>query len=313
MAQLIRPRVVVLGDLVVDVVLAPQRPIEPATDVPGTVTMRQGGSAASTARWLGRLGMPVQLVCAVGRDGAGRALIEQVRRDGVVVRAARVAGQRTGRIGVLVSPGGERSFVADRRAALALRPEDLRPEWFREVALLHLPAYSLMGEPLGAAGRRAAELTRGAGGQVSLDLSSIGPLLAEGRRAARELVDSVRPDLLFATETEAEGYVGRQPLERLLEQASIAVIKLGSRGARVLARSGGSGDGILRFDVATRPVAASDSTGAGDAFSAGFIAGLLTARAAGRQLADALHRATMSGHRTAARQLTAPRQELPPG
>ena len=62
------PRVVVLGDLMVDVVLTPGRRLEVGTDVPGRVGLRQGGSAANTARWLARLGVRTTLVCAVGRD-----------------------------------------------------------------------------------------------------------------------------------------------------------------------------------------------------------------------------------------------------
>ncbi|MBF8290701.1 MAG: Carbohydrate kinase family protein [Chloroflexi bacterium] len=183
-----------------------------------------------------------------------------------------------------------------------------------------MPAYSLMGEPIASTARAAVAKARGraataagaaGAAQVSLDLSSIGPLLAEGRRAARELVASVAPDILFATEAEVEGFLGRHAAEGILEHASIAVIKLGSRGARVIARDG---DGeALQFDVATPRVAAADTTGAGDAFSAGFIAGWLTARSAGHTVPDALHRATMTGHRTAARQLTTSKQELPPG
>jgi sugar/nucleoside kinase (ribokinase family) len=303
--------VLVLGDLVLDVVLAPARPIEIGTDVPGSVGIRQGGSAANTARWLARLGVETQLVCAVGRDGAGRSLVEQVGRDGVRVRPARIAGQRTGRIGVLVAPTGERSFVADRRAALHLAPDHLRAEWFAGLNLIHVPAYSLMGEPIATAARAAVALARAAGAGVSSDLSSIGPLLAEGRRAARDLVASVAPDILFATEAEAQAFLGRDAADGMVEHASIAVIKRGSRGARVLARDANSN--ILRFDVATSQVAAADTTGAGDAFSAGLIAGWLTARAAGRQIPDALHRATLSGHRVAARQLTLAKQELPPG
>jgi sugar/nucleoside kinase (ribokinase family) len=303
--------VLVLGDLVLDVVLTPARPIEIGTDVPGSVGIRQGGSAANTARWLARLGVETQLVCAVGRDGAGRSLVEQVGRDGVRVRPARIAGQRTGRIGVLVAPTGERSFVADRRAALHLTPDHLRAEWFAGLNLIHVPAYSLMGEPIATAARAAVGLARAAGAQVSSDLSSIEPLLAEGRRAARDLVASVAPDILFATEAEARAFLGRDAADGMVEHASIAVIKRGSRGARVLARV--ANGNILRFDVATSQVAAADTTGAGDAFSAGFIAGWLTARAAGRQVPEALHRATLSGHRVAARQLTLAKQELPPG
>ena len=51
-----RPVAVVLGDLALDVVLAPARPLEHGTDVPGAVRLNQGGSAANTARWLARLG-----------------------------------------------------------------------------------------------------------------------------------------------------------------------------------------------------------------------------------------------------------------
>ena len=92
----------VLGDLMLDAVLAPKRQMVRGTDVPGRVTIRQGGSAANTARWLGRLGAHTQLICAVGRDGVGRALIAAVKRDGVIVRPARLAGLSTGRIGVVV-------------------------------------------------------------------------------------------------------------------------------------------------------------------------------------------------------------------
>jgi sugar/nucleoside kinase (ribokinase family) len=316
-----KPRVLVLGDLMLDVVLVAARSIESGTDVPGRVEIRQGGSAANTARWLGRLGVSTQLVCAIGRDGAGRSLVLQLERDGVTVHARRTAGSRTGRIGVLVAPSGERSFVADRRAADLLAPEDLHEEWFSRVDLVHLPIYSLLGEPLGRAGRHAIQLAKSRGALVSLDLASIGPLLSSGRRAARELVSGIHPDFLFATEAEAHALLGKFAPDSLLDFAEVVVIKLGDRGARVVARhpAAAAADGDtapvppLAFDVATPTIVSKDTTGAGDAFDAGFIAGWLAARASGRPLADALHRATLSGHRTAARHLGAPRMELPAG
>ena len=157
------------------------------------------------------------------------------------------------------------------------------------------------------AGRRGIELARGANAAVSVDLASIGPLLSRGRRAARALIEEVAPDILFATASEAEGLLGRYAVEGLLDLAWIAVVKRGSKGATVLAREG---DARLRFEVATEPIAATDTTGAGDAFDAGFLVGWFTARANGRSLPAALQRAALAGHRAAARQLTSSRQEL---
>ena len=63
----------------------------------------QGGSAATTARWLARLGARSSLVAAIGRDPAGRALVKALEADGVTLRAVRIAGAKTGRIGVVVT------------------------------------------------------------------------------------------------------------------------------------------------------------------------------------------------------------------
>ena len=299
-----------LGDLMLDVVVAPARALESGTDVPGRISLVQGGSAANTARWLGRLGARASLITAVGRDPAGRVLVETLRSDGVTPRIVRVPGARTGRIGVLVAADGERSFVADRGAADHLRPEDLRAAWFSGADALHLPVYSLLGEPLGGAGRRAIELAREAGALVSVDLASIGPLLADGRRSARALIAAAAPDVLFATASEAAALLGGRSVDGLLEFAAAAVVKRGPKGATVLARVG---EAVTRFEVATEHVAAADSTGAGDAFDAGFLVGWFAARAAGRSLPASLQRAAVAGHRAATRQLSTPRAELPLG
>ena len=300
-----RARVVVVGDLIVDVVLAPATQMLPGTDVPGRVMLRQGGSATTTARWLGRNGARVALVAAVGRDTAGRALVRTIAGDGVTPRVVRVAGHSTGRVGVLVAPGGERSFVQDRGAALQLAPEHLRPEWFASADLVHIPTYSLLDHPLGDAGRRAVELARAAGALVTVDLSSSGPLLALGREAAVAVVTGARPDLLFAAGSEASALVTTD--EELLDLAPIVVLKRGPGGVTVLWHDGA---GTGRFEVPARAMGAPDTTGAGDAFDAGFILGWLTARAAGASIETALRRGAVSGNRLAARHLLEPRKEL---
>jgi ribokinase len=302
-----RPAVVVLGDLVVDVVLAPDRDIERATDVTGRVMLRQGGSAASTARWLGRLGAKSTLITSIGRDVTGRALVAALTADKVQVRAVRIAGARTGRIGVFVEPGGQRSFVTERGAALRLRPEDLKAEWFAGADLLHLPAYSLLDQPLGRAGMVATRMAREAGALVTVDLSSSGPLLEHGRRAAVALVREASPDLLFATRDEARALLGAKGDERLLDLAPVAVVKRGKKGATILLRDGKA---ALRFEVATTPLKNVDTTGAGDAFDAGFLEAWLEARKKGVTPSSALQRGAVGGNQCALRHLTAVPREL---
>jgi ribokinase len=297
---------VVLGDLALDVVLAPSRPLEHGTDVPGIVRLHQGGSAANTARWLARLGARVTLVCAVGRDAPGHALVAALQGDGVTVRAARPAGARTARIGMVVDVLGERSFVADRGAADLLQPGHLRATWFRGAGVLHLPAYSLLGSPLGEAAARAIALARDAGAAVSVDLASAAPLLAAGRQSAHRLVGDVGADLLFTNAAEAEAFCGTAEPDGLLAFAPVVIVKRGAAGATILTRS--LGGPAARIDIATRAIRAADTTGAGDAFDAGFLAEWL---ARGCVTTPALlRRAALAGHRAAARQVGAPRPEL---
>jgi len=299
------PRVVVVGDLIVDVVLAPATEMVPGTDVPGRVMLRQGGSAATTARWLGRGGARALLIAAVGQDVAGRALVRTIREDGVTAHVARIAQLGTGRVGVFVAPDGERSFVQDRGAALELSPKHLRRRWFATADLVHIPVYSLIGRPLGEAGMRAAELAHEAGALVTVDLSSSGPLLALGKAAAADLIRRVRPDLLFSSGSEAGALVAAE--DGLLDLAPVVVLRRGPAGAQVLFREGAD---VSRLEVAAQPVEATDTTGAGDAFNAGFILAWLAARRDGASAADALGRGAAAGNEFAARQLLTPRREL---
>ena len=303
--RLAPPRLVVLGDLTADVVLVPARPLERATDVPGRVAIRRGGSAANTASWAARLGADAALVCAVGRDRMGAALVEALAADGVRVHATRVAGARTARIGIVVAPDGERSFVADRGAAQLLAPAALRAAWFRGADVLHLPAYSLLGKPLGDAGLAAIAHARAAGARVTVDLASSAPLLAEGRAAALALLARVAPDVLLATEDEAARLLGRRDPSPLLRVAPAVVVKRGRHGATVLERAG-----RLRFDVATRPVAAADTTGAGDAFDAGFLVGWVAAMRRGASAVTALRAGAAAANRAAGRHLRSGIAEL---
>jgi sugar/nucleoside kinase (ribokinase family) len=296
-----------LGDLLLDVVVRAERPVEVGTDVRGTVRHRAGGSAANVARCYARLGGHAVFIGAVGRDGLGRRLAAALRDDGVDAHVVRVS-LPTGRLAALVDERAERSFVTDRGAADLLEPGHLRVSWLRRCAALHLPAYSLLAVPLAEAAAAAARMAHERAMLVSVDLSSRAPIVAAGRERVWRRIEGVTPALLFATVEEATALLGRHPVTDLLALARVVVVKDGAAGCRVLWRDeeGAAGPGIV---VAAEPIRVGDTTGAGDAFAAGFLRVLVAART-GPWTPVLLRRAALGGHRAAASLLRRPRPEL---
>ena len=113
-----------------------------------------------------------------------------------------------------------------------------------------------------------------AGGLVSVDLASRAPLIAAGADNGLRAVRAAAPDILFANADEVAALVGRRGARRLLEIAPIVVVKQGAAGCHVVWRATGgvaTMGNVLEIAVATRPLAVTDTTGAGDAFDAGFL------------------------------------------
>ncbi|MFV2064838.1 MAG: carbohydrate kinase family protein [Chloroflexota bacterium] len=303
-----------LGDLLLDVVVAPEGRIEKGSDVPGKLSFRRGGSAATTAAVFVRLGGSAALITSLGDDYWSGRLLASLRADGVRVHALREHG-RSGRLAAIVDRRGERSFVTERGAADALRPADIKAGWLRGAAVFHVPAYSLFNEPIASASLTAAGMAHDAGAIVSTDVSSSGPLLSFGIGRARARFADLSPDVLFANRDEAAALVGRPDRRAwpdLLSVAPLVVVKDGVSGCCVLWRAGDDEAGeVRRVDVAARRVGAVDSTGAGDAFAAGFLFSLLgSGRAIDARRAQALRGAARAGHRAAADALRRERPEL---
>jgi sugar/nucleoside kinase (ribokinase family) len=145
-------------------------------------------------------------------------------------------------------------MLSDRGVAPELRAEELQNEWLDGCEHLHLPAYSVLAPPIRDAAYAAAERVPG----TSLDLSSTAAIRAAGIDELQAAVSRLRPDVVFANEDEA-ALVGEIAAETV-------VIKRGARGC--LVRSGGE-----EQEYAALPAEVVDSTGAGDAFAAGFLLG----------------------------------------
>ena len=273
-----------IGDLVLDISIVPADGLHPDDDSRATITLGGGGQAANFCAWTAALGEPVRLVTRIGDDDRGRRLVADLEAQGVEVCPV-WAAEPTGAIAVLVGRDGRRTMATQRGASVGLSPDDLQKSWFDDLRLIHVPAYSLFEEPLASATRAAVRLVRDSGGMVAVDLSSAAGLRAFGPPRMAYLLARLKPELLFATEAEADTLA--VPLESL---AQLPVLKLGAAGCRVFGRTVGS-------PAAT----AVDPTGAGDAFAAAFcvawLAGRTPLESAEHAVQTAAHAVTLVGAR----------------
>jgi sugar/nucleoside kinase (ribokinase family) len=238
-----------LGDLLLDVVVRLDGPIAADTDTYGRTRVGAGGQAANVCAWVAALGGRARFVGKRARDGAGRLVAEELAAHGVALAGPEVE-TGTGTVVSLATPDGARAMLSDRGVAPELEAAELQDEWLEGCDWLHVPGYSLAREPIAEAALAAAALAP----RVSLDLSSTAAVSAAGLDRFRALAERLAPATVFATEAEAE-------LVGPLGDAAL-VVKRGARGCVVDGRS---------YDPL--PAEVVDTTGAGDAFAAGFLLG----------------------------------------
>ncbi len=273
---------VVVGELMTDVVASLPRPIRAGTDTPADVRVLGGGAGANTAAWLAQDGLRTALVARIGDDLLGRAARTELESIGVDCRLVVDAERPTGTCVVLVGADGERTMIPDTGANAGLAPHDLPDELFAADNHLHVSGYTLMVDGSRMAGLAALDRARLRRMTRSVDVASTGPLADTGAERFLEWVDGA--DVLFANESEAAFLSGqpdphpRESLSVSLDGAATAadilsrhvgtvVVKLGPRGA--LSRGP---DGAVVHAPGV-PVDVVDTTGAGDAFAAGYLAG----------------------------------------
>jgi sugar/nucleoside kinase (ribokinase family) len=245
-------KLVVLGDLMIDVIARASGPLARGSDTPANVSLEGGGSGANVAAWAAALGTPVCFACRVGDDLPGRRAVDSLLQGGVKVHAAVDRDRPTGTCVVLVEPGGERTMLPDPGANDA--PVDVPDAWLEPGRHLHVVGYALLRDGARPGALAAIERAQAARMTVSVDPSSWA-LIRPGT------IPQV--DLLLPNEREAE----------VLGELGEMVVKLGPGGARW-------GD----VHVPAEPVDVVDTTGAGDAFAAG----LLGARLKGAGKREAL-------------------------
>ncbi len=244
-------RVLVVGDALLDVRVAPSREIRPGGDVPAAVTLAPGGQGGNVAVRLARRGVPVDLACALGADPAGAILRDALTADGVNLVDLETPG--TGTVVVLAGAGGERTMLS-QRPPLATRAATIGR---RSADWVVLSGYVLAEPDADALADPVAGSLTGTARRVVL-----GCALGNGEHASWSArVAGLHADVLVLNRDEAAALDPMPP--------ATVLIVTDADGAE--ARFGGQ---LLRVSGSANRDGAVDTTGAGDAFAAALVAEL---------------------------------------
>ncbi len=262
--------ILVVGDVVDDISVLPLEPVTPRTDTRAQIRMTPGGSAANTAAWLGFLGADVRFVGKAGADGAARHSMA-LADFGVDARIAADPVAPTATIVLTLDDDADRTMYVDRAANGTLTTDDVPESVWEGVTWLHVSGYTFFDPAtLGVARNLLAE-ARHRNVPVSVDPGSVAFLREVGPEEFLRWTEGV--DLVLPNAEEARLLAGSTgPFidhDVLAEAYRHVVVTMGATGATYVADAAGGG---RREQVVAPRVSVLDTTGAGDAFTAGFLA-----------------------------------------
>lgn len=271
-------QVVAIGEILIDFVLTC-----PRSHVEAPIFEKCfGGSPMNTIVGVSRLEVSSGAIAAVGDDPFGTFLIEELKRNKVDVSQVKVKKGRRTTIAFVANErtSAERSFLFYRKpwtgetADSALEPNDVDPDYIGKAKILHVSGFALSQNPCRHAVFEAMDCARKSGVRISFDPTlrvdvwdSVSTLQRIYNRALR------LSDIVIFSEEESEFLFGTSKPEEAARRAmkygvGIVGIKLGKKGSYIISKDGKT------FQAPAFKVKAVDTTGAGDGWNAGLLAGL---------------------------------------
>lgn len=259
-----------LGDVAWDVMIRTNSKLLPGGDIFGEVLNAPGGSAANTAVWAQRCGLPTSFIGKVGKDRFGRMAEETLEWEGVDTHLIKTEQHRTAAVAVWIDETGQRSMVSGRGADFYLLYSELPQDVLNATAHLHLTAWSLFTDPPRRAITKAANEVKQRGGTISLDPSSFQLIDEIGVERCIAWMQALQPDIIFPNYQEGKVLSGEKEPAIIIEKLAtlfpdcLIALKLDADGALIK-------DGDHLCQVPSKRVSVIDATGAGDSFAGAFL------------------------------------------
>jgi sugar/nucleoside kinase (ribokinase family) len=260
------PKVLCIGDVMLDVVVALQAPINYGEDTPSKITTHSGGAAGNVASWIAHTGTEASIVARVGNDSAGAAITSEFEDLGVDHSSLKKTSDATGVVVVLVDKNAERTMFPETGANSGLVLADMPSLVGFDAA--YVSGYALLNPRSRAGVLEMIAAIKSAGLPLFYDTVTVGAM----KEVDRELIYSWLPLMDYVLPNEEEAFYLADSadiddaLRKLLKLCPAVIVKRGSAGAVAQVRGG------ARIDIDAVKITVADTTGAGDSFAAGFIA-----------------------------------------